>query len=264
MRSAAAAGVTRTESTSSEPTICTDTATARPSSSMKTMDRATVGTPRASATCASMLANISGRQTSSSATTTIAADDQQRGQPGVVHGDDLAGQQPELVGRAAGVERQAEDPEAQPEGHQHGDDRVPVAGAAAQHADEQGGRERAGQGALDDPDPEQQPGGRAGEGQLADRVHGEGQVAGHDEDADQAAGEAEHRAGDDRVADQDEQLAVVVELEELRPQRRPRASCISGRSRRGAVRARGPRSAWSGSPTTMIRPRARMTSTGVS
>ena len=32
---------------------------------MKTMDSATVGTPRASATWASMLTNISGRQTSS-------------------------------------------------------------------------------------------------------------------------------------------------------------------------------------------------------
>ena len=71
MRSAAAAGVTRTERTSSEPTICTDTATARPSSSMNTMESATVGTPRASATCASMLANISGRQTSSRVTTTM-------------------------------------------------------------------------------------------------------------------------------------------------------------------------------------------------
>ena len=110
---------------------------------------------------------------------------------------------------------------------------------------------------------EQQPGGRAGEGQLADRVDRERQVAGHDEDADQAAGEAEHGAGDDRVPDQREQLAVVGEREELAPQRgegvvhqcplpSPCGACS------------WPSCAWSGSPTTMMRSRTRTTSTGVS
>ena len=59
-----------THSTSSEPTICTETAVARPSKIMKTMERAAFGTPRASATWASMLMNINGRQTTSSPTTT--------------------------------------------------------------------------------------------------------------------------------------------------------------------------------------------------
>src|ERR1700712_4510684 len=69
-RSAAAAGVTRIESTKSEPTICTETATARPSSSMKYRERKRVGTPRAAETSASTLENIRGRHTTARPSTT--------------------------------------------------------------------------------------------------------------------------------------------------------------------------------------------------
>ena len=51
-------------------------------------------------------------------------------------------------------------------------------------------------------DPGQQCCRRAGERQLADAVHGEGQVAHHDERADQPAHHAEHGAGDDGVVHQ--------------------------------------------------------------
>src|SRR6201747_1026517 len=54
-RRAAAAGVTSIDRTKSEPTICTETATAKPRSSMKYSERKRVGTPRAAATSASTL-----------------------------------------------------------------------------------------------------------------------------------------------------------------------------------------------------------------
>src|SRR5690606_30778933 len=71
-RTAAAAGVHSSASTSSAPTICTDTATARPSTSMKIGDSARTGTPRAAATSGSRLANVSGRHMTARQTRTTA------------------------------------------------------------------------------------------------------------------------------------------------------------------------------------------------
>ena len=68
--SAAAAGVTSRASTSSAPMICTETATVRPSSVMKTMLSARLGTPRALATSGSRLSKVRGRHTMISATST--------------------------------------------------------------------------------------------------------------------------------------------------------------------------------------------------
>ena len=73
---------------------------------------------------------------------------------------------------------------------------------------------------TDDVDAEQQRAGGAREGQLADAVHCERQVAHHDEDADQPADDAEHRARDQRVVHQRQQVAVVVEVEDLLPEAR--------------------------------------------
>ena len=77
--------------------------------------------------------------------------------------------------------------------------------------------ERADDGPRHHADAEQQGGGRARERQLADAVHGERQVALHHEDADQPADDAEHGAGEDRVLQQHEQLAVVAEVEDRVP-----------------------------------------------
>src|SRR5436190_810939 len=63
---AAAAGTQSSASTSSAPTTWTDSATAQPSSSMNTEPSARVGTPRATATSASRLANMRGRQITAS------------------------------------------------------------------------------------------------------------------------------------------------------------------------------------------------------
>ncbi len=71
-RIAAAAGVTRSESTSSAPTIWMETAVPSPSRIMNTMESRRTGTPRAAATSGSTLANISGRQTTASPTMTTA------------------------------------------------------------------------------------------------------------------------------------------------------------------------------------------------
>lgn len=71
-RAAAAAGVTTRVRTSRAPTICTDRATVRPRSSMKTKESVRTGTPRASATSGSALAKVSGRQMSARATRTNA------------------------------------------------------------------------------------------------------------------------------------------------------------------------------------------------
>src|SRR5690606_12739255 len=59
-RTAAAAGVHSSASTSSAPTICTDTATARPSTSRKIGDSARTGPPRAAATSGARVAHGSG------------------------------------------------------------------------------------------------------------------------------------------------------------------------------------------------------------
>ena len=83
--------------------------------------------------------------------------------------------------------------------------------------------ERADEGARDDARAEQQRARRAGERQLADPVHGERQVAGHHDDADDAAEQAEHRTGDQRVADQRQQLAVVAEVDDVVPVHDPTA-----------------------------------------
>src|ERR1700742_5000402 len=58
---AAAAGVIISDSTSSEPTVCTPSAVATPTSTANTGDSTRNGTPRAAATSASTLANSSGR-----------------------------------------------------------------------------------------------------------------------------------------------------------------------------------------------------------
>src|SRR4051812_15444460 len=71
-RIAAAAGVQITLNTSRAPTTCTDIATVRPSSNMNRGDSNRTGTPRASASSGSALANVNGRQMANSATTTIA------------------------------------------------------------------------------------------------------------------------------------------------------------------------------------------------
>ena len=60
---AAAAGVISSASTSSEPTTCTDSATAIPRITMNTRDRKRIGTPLARATSGSREAKLSGRHT---------------------------------------------------------------------------------------------------------------------------------------------------------------------------------------------------------
>ncbi len=77
-RMAAAAGVTSKDSTSSAPTICTDMATARPSTTMKIGDSARTGTPLAAAISGSTVANINGRHmtVSEPRTTTVITDSQ--------------------------------------------------------------------------------------------------------------------------------------------------------------------------------------------
>ena len=60
---AAAAGVISRASTSSEPTTCTDSATAIPSTTMKTSERKRIGTPFARATSGSREAKLRGLHT---------------------------------------------------------------------------------------------------------------------------------------------------------------------------------------------------------
>jgi len=67
---AAAAGVIRSASTSSAPTICTDIATEIPSTTMNTIANERIGSPLAWATSGSVLANVSGRHTTSSVAST--------------------------------------------------------------------------------------------------------------------------------------------------------------------------------------------------
>ena len=141
----------------------------------------------------------------------------ERAEAGVVDGDDLAGQQAELVRRATRREREAEDAEAEAERHEHRGDRVALASTRAEQADDGRRDERAEDGALHDTDPEQERRGRSRERQLADAVHREREVAGHHEDADQSADDPEHGAGDHGVVQQREQLPVVGEVEEHRP-----------------------------------------------
>ncbi|CAB4577695.1 unannotated protein [freshwater metagenome] len=69
--SAAAAGVTRSASTSSAPTICTAAATASPSSMMKMMPSSLAFTPLATATSGSSEAKLSGLQITSKTEITI-------------------------------------------------------------------------------------------------------------------------------------------------------------------------------------------------
>src|SRR5690606_23377278 len=57
----------------------------------------------------------------------------------------------------------------------------------------------------------------AREGELADPVHGEGEIALHHEDADETADDAEHGAGEDGVRQQRDQLTVVLEREDVAP-----------------------------------------------
>ncbi|SKT01739.1 Uncharacterised protein [Mycobacteroides abscessus subsp. abscessus] len=61
MRAAAAAGVMSSDITSRAPTICTPCAAVRPTSAAKTIPNARTGTPRASATSGSTVANSIGR-----------------------------------------------------------------------------------------------------------------------------------------------------------------------------------------------------------
>ena len=70
------------------------------------------------------------------------------------------------------------------------------------------------QGAQDDVRPDQQGKGRAGKGEFGDPVDGEGQVTLHHEGADQPAEQAQDRARPEGVLDQDQQFAVVFEVED--------------------------------------------------
>ena len=192
-------GVTNSASTSSAPIVFTDIATVNPSTIMKIGDSARTGTPRAAAISGSTVANINGRHMIAKATSTTTVIDGDPDQLRVVHRDDLAGQQAELVGRPARVERQEQHAEPQPERHQHADDRGPLAGPDPEQAEQQ----RRDQRAHHRPDhhvrTDQQRERCSGERQLADPVDREGQVAHHHEDTDQAADQPEQRTGDDRV-----------------------------------------------------------------
>ena len=102
IRIAAAAGVTSSDSTSSAPTICTDTATASPSSTMKASDdepdrhAARGGDVGVEAVEGQRPPDHQQRRSS-----TIAPMSDERAELRVVDRDDLPGQQPELVGAAA-------------------------------------------------------------------------------------------------------------------------------------------------------------------
>ena len=89
------------------------------------------GTPRAAATSGSTLANIRGRQIANRRRAARRAATISEVSCGVVDRDDLPGEQPELVGRAALVEGEEQDAQAEPERHQHADDRVAVPGPVA-------------------------------------------------------------------------------------------------------------------------------------
>ena len=216
MRIAAAAGVTSSAMTSSAPMMWTLTATMSPSSSMNASETAVVGTPRAAADCGSSESKRSGRQISSIPSSTNALMRDQPAELSGLHRHDLAGEQAEPVRAAAVVEREEQDAEAQPERHEDADDRVAVARPRAEPADDRRGDERADDRAGDDVEADEQRERGSGERQLADAVDGEGHVALHDEDADEPADEPEHGAGDDRVRDQQEDLAVVGEAAEHR------------------------------------------------
>src|SRR5687767_2514848 len=92
-------------------------------------------------------------------------------------------------------------------------------------------------------------------------MHGEGEVALHHERAHQAPEQAEYRAGPEGILDEDQQLAVVVEVED----RLQNAFQIHQTPSPAAARA----SSWwcvvaSGNPTTTILPFAWITSTWLS
>src|SRR5690606_5690290 len=121
-------------------------------------------------------------------------------------------------------------------------------------ADEDRGDERSADGSGHDAAAEQERRGGAGERQLADAVDGEGEVALHDEDADEPADDAEHGARDDGVRQQRHERAVVLEREDVAPVERRGDHACSGWSWCGSA---------SGAPTTTRRSSARSTNTGV-
>jgi hypothetical protein len=150
-------------------------------------------------------ANISGRHTTASAASTSSE----------IH--DLPGEQAELVGRPARVQGQEQHAQTEPERHQHADDRGPLPGLDPQHPDDHRGQQRSHNRADDHVHADQQRERGPGKGQLADPVHRERQVPHHHEDADQPADQAQDGPGQDRVVQQGQQLAVVVEVEDLVP-----------------------------------------------
>ena len=142
-RIAAAAGVQTIDSTSSAPTIWIDIATVSPSTSMNTGESSRTGTPRAAAASGSVLAKVSGRHMTTSATSTSTAGPDQVAELHGVDRDDLAEQRAELVGRPALVQAEEQHAEAEPERHEHADDRVALAGPHAEQPDDDGGDQRA-------------------------------------------------------------------------------------------------------------------------
>ena len=107
------------------------------------MARRPTGTPRASATSGSTVANVSGgrrRRARTSVTTPIADQEQD---VATAHAGDRPEQDREGLGRIARVERQEQHAEPEAEGHDDPDDGVPLAQPDPERADEQGGDRRA-------------------------------------------------------------------------------------------------------------------------
>jgi hypothetical protein len=71
-----------------------------------------------------------------------------------------------------------------------------VAGPDAHEAEDERREHRAHERAGDDVGSDEQREGRPGEGEFRDAVHGEGEVAHHDEGPDESAQQAQHRPGD--------------------------------------------------------------------
>ena len=120
----------------------------------------------------------------------------------VVDADDASEEEVGGLGRVPLVEGEEEDAEAEPEREDGADRAVALASAERGdtecHADEQGAADHA----EHRVDSDHECGGRAGEAQLRDRVHGETETAGDDERADRAASDRDDPTGDQGGVDE--------------------------------------------------------------